>query len=1238
MKLLDLNEYVKDTKIYYKDFSGDPPKNKFISYDVDLNTCYSSKDQVDMYNWPLAGLRNIVIQVTSLENLTKKLCDITLGPSILLMAVEQSLGEFYYLTTAFSQSRLVEVDLYERLFSSSPELEANSQTMIMTVRIVSQPGRRRTKQRQSLASLVSASQNINKKIDFLSVSVCKVNNDALEGRNYTTEYECDPTEMIFDVDYYIVSEYIASSLTGRQLDDHIDYDYGQNPFMQPAGIGCLVPEDGFKRKNRFNVESLQFSAQFVTSNGTKGLSYVAYDGYNKVLRLDKDGRKSIYDIDRKNSYHAETLLESVYELTDSVNRTHQCLVAKIDDLTMRNSYTMLERLLGIGMPEQLGAYYLGSEMVDHITYQVYETELVYDQTNLRYNLPILMEPTWWVMPTRNVAFEGIQFFMTYYTYQVPNNLDVRGYRQFEDDDDDDTEPILMIKFIELWEFNRKEGKKSLINRLEFIEFSWSLDVEPSSQDLSGLFNIESCSPERSDQVQLRYLISQHPKGAVRGEGVLEAFKSNSQLVKEHIYEQLAETLDVSRISIAQVDLSFMPAGAIQVEVRLIELPAIVIGHRMLGFVKFNNIINKWKNSIVSIQYNRHSLDSCRVDSMAERKDNTAVFCDDLTLCVLVKNEAIDQYKGDIERFSSSIHTSSDDEVRSSFELSICSVHQYAWGPAPIVPEYSVLNRVKQNSYKLASSLFSMFFRYSGDSGEEDDNEDDEADIQKARYKLVKYKGYVSGQRVKKLDSISSNLQEIQAALEGLRYTTMNEDPSTLNMNLALKTMQSFHLKDRFKFCQMACQMDELCESFSVCLRKKRQVESREDCVLSTVRLNHEHIQQLAGMLIARRGNKTDESTKNELNLQLRVTSNYESQLLGFRQDPECNLHPKDSLSTYELTDKLQIKKSPLSKSSNETSYGIPRVLSLDDCAGLCDETSRLSNLVKSNFTYCPLSSQCVLDGDDFDQLNEGHICYRYRKFHVQFYEKVPVTRLSVVLAQSVADSSAGNNLRIDTNGSKLLEEHKIGRWIEGLDEEACARDCNLKQSNCLAFDLCQFTAATKLCILYSIRSPLSANRKKLGYLSQEHQFYNSTSGGKATLTGVQTCNHFALKDIYFDIKLSAMLDEQQQEATGNEERVKLEESILDQDQKDSDEALKKLNSDSTNGRIIGVESTGGGGRFNLQLVLVGLIVGLVGCVIYDNPKAFTYLRDQWDTFRIMRSQRHATHRISQLALSNNLDL
>lgn len=1177
-----LNLESQRSKIYYNEVNT--YGRNFLVFEEDRNICKSSS----VYQWPLAQLRSVAVRMLPTNKLTSDLCDVAMGPSSLLLAISETLDRFRYVTNKFSDTRLTEVDVYERFLESSDRLDIKP--LLITLHV------------QSFAHKVTPKVlgDIHSAIDVLSIVIGEINEEVGLKREETSaaeEHSYDEEQVLAYIDYYIVTKMKQTSLVGQTLDRMGEFDFHRDPFVHPIGLGCWY-QYGTSRestsKSYFRAPTEQFSAIYVSSNGSSESSYVAYNGYNNMLRMDNGDRKSIYELDRGLSYHVGEF-SAMKEATDSANHGKNCIALDLKDKRLSSS-SMLDRLLGFGLTSggSTGPHYIGSKLIEQVSYEVYETEIVFGRLeDNAYILPILLEPIRFLMPATNLGGTK-SYFLTYYVTELAYSQNLRFYLRKNSNELDDA--VFVPKYIELWEFNRKspaESGRILINRLEFTEFSWALDVEPNgdpdSRDLSHLFAIPSCAQERSTQLEITYPVKQTLAGEIVNKEMIAAFQANKQLVKEVIHENLAMQLDIPRINIAYVDVSFpsVKSADFVVEARVIELPQSMTVDTLVGFAQVSQMLAALKGSVISIKQNRHSLDDCKLDSLTERTKNALMYCEGLTTCILLKAEDASKFDDYQQKEQTELLRSAD------FSKALCGVHLFNWAQWT---QADVINRVYENKYRIGSKLVIPFAYRKRDSSQ-----------------IVEFYGASNSfdVTVKSLDSVGL-VNSLKSSLVGFRHVLVQEDKKAVNLNYPISLDGIVKQEDQFKYCHFACQLDDYCESFSFCSRKKGSRVEQTDCVLSALRLTRGNIAQLDEDL---KKNPAKDNLQVVWTLnkgQVSGESGGDARVYRFTFDQACNLHPKDFLEAFKLKRAIQVQQVERKTDTDDNVTEPHDVgLTLAECAASSHEQSFERGTLDSSFTFCPLSALCLANRESVAGLDIGQTCYVYRKDATRFYHKRAHSRLVIKLSEE--PKLEGSQRPLDLH---RLEELKLGRIIEVQDEEQCARECNLHQANCLSFDSC-LSGEGSFCLLYSIRSP-SQSQRKLKYLPQEKQFYGDgssfgqikTSLPRAFITDSLSCNHFAIENLYLNIRVQQLAQRLGGNQSEGQESLRAKVDQLERDRLDQEEviggrSLERLLASKTDG--LGSEAAMGkaeaSNSFLIHLVLLLLSASLSYVVTLYAPQA-----------------------------------
>lgn len=1170
-----LNLESQRIKIYYNEVNS--YGRNFIVFEEDRNSCKSSS----VYQWPLAQLRTVSLRMLPTNKLTSDLCDVAMGPSSLLLTISETLSKFRYVTNRFSDTRLAEVDIYERFLRSSNRLDLKP--LLITLYVQSSNHKVKPK---VLGDIHSA-------IDVLSIVIGEIEEEVginRETKNVEEEHSYDEGKVLTYIDYYIVTKMQQTSLIGQTLDETGEFNFHRDPFVHPIGLGCWYNYGSSREstsKPHFRAVTVQFSATYVSSNGSSESTYVAYNGYNNMLRMDNGGRKSIYELDRGLSYHVGEF-SAIKETTDSVNHGKNCIALDIKDKRFSSSL-MLERLLGFGSTSggSAGPHYIGSKLIEQISYEVYEMEIVFGRLeDNAYVLPIILEPVRFVMPAINMGSTK-SYFLTYYVTELAHSQNLRFYLRAYSSELDDG--VFVPKYIELWELNRKgsiESSKNLINRLEFTQFSWALDVEPNgdpdSRDLSHLFAIPSCAQERSTQLAITYPVKQKLAGKIVNRDMVSAFQANKQLVKEVIYENLATQLDIPRINIAYVDVSFPSAKSADfvVETRVIELPQSLTVDTLVGFAQVSQILTALKGSVVSMKHNRHSLDDCKLDSLTERTKNALMYCEGLTTCILLKAE-------DASRFDQYQQKEQPELLRSAdFSKALCAVHLFNWAQWT---QANIINRVYENKYRVNSNLVIPFAYKKKDSSSQ----------------IVEFHGIGNSYdvMVKSLDPVGL-VNSLKSSLVGFRHVLVQEDKKAVNLNYAVSLDGIVKQEDQFKYCHFACQLDDYCESFSYCSRKKGSQAEQTDCVISALRLTRGKIAQLDAELKKNPAKDNLQVLWTLNNMQVPAGEvSADKRVYRFKYDQACNLHPKDFLEAFKLKRAIQVQQVEHKTGAEDNDTESHEVgLTLEECAASSHEQSFERGTLDSSFTFCPLSALCLANRESVAGLDIEQTCYVYRKDATRFYHKRAHSRLVIKLSEE-AKFERGSPKLLDLH---RLEQLKLGRIIEVQGEEQCARECNLHQANCLSFDSC-LSGEGSFCLLYSIRSP-SQSQRKLKYLPQEEQFYGDgksfgqikTSFPRAFISESFSCNHFAIESLYLNIRVQQMAQRLRGNQTEGQESLRAKVDQLERDRLAQDEAiggrsLERLLADKTDGLGSGAAQAEASNGLLVHLLLL-LLSASLGCM------------------------------------------
>lgn len=1197
-------------------------------FDLDRNACQSSQ----IYDWPLVNIRKTIVHLVPSSNLTSRLCDVAFGPSGLLLAIKETMSLFNYLGSEDDQRHLVNSDLYEFVFSSFD----SGQTLVTKVRTRNNEVGENSDEFKNGKSMADIANKTGKNIRILSVEVCNVRSADLRdpGRRTSKEFECKSDEFLFQVHFFLVAQLTGGPLIGQGLDKDHSYDFHKDPFSLPIGIGCWAHVDPEHKNHRkaFTIGETRFSAHYITSNGTRSFSYVAYDSQFMLLRLDRNERKGIYDLDRGLSYH-EDEFRSVKRLTNLADVTKNCVVLETS-IDMFGGLDLMQRL--IGLAHGASAPYLGSRTIDNSVFSVYETELVFSGFESGYNLPILLELSQFSMPKSDVNAER-RFFVTYY---VTESLQLNRERQQDYQIVDQAAHTAIPKYIELWQFDLENLQRKLLNRLEFSEFSWSLDVAPADDltnpDLIGIFNVASCAQQRASQLQLKYRIGPDvaTRSSVSKTDLTNVFLANQQLFRRSILSKMLAALEIPALNVVRLEIATLEGSdKLLVESQIVELPRGDSSDKLLGFVNYETAQHELKHHVLAYHFNRHSLDSCRLDSLAQPADNSLIYCDKLALCLIVKQAPAQNYIEKVNANSSS-----------SYQLASisCPMYEFSWTLRPREKHESILTRVWDNKYKLSASTTRINFEL--------------ASKDKTKTKQIEYAGYNFGPEIKRLDALCTdcNSKARSPAILSMRHTVNKEDSKASNANIPVN-LPTFGA-ETFAYCQLACQLDAYCNSFSICLRRRSKLRRSQpyDCVLSSFRLTGDSIEQLKALSLDTNSSGYTPTTSQS-------NSSY-----TFKLDLDCNLHPKDvllgsldhpiRLRTTNEQDDVIID----ANEANTTNVAQePLVASLEECADLSHRNSVGNISISSNFVYCHLKSYCIphnANGSNLPKATVGQICYLYTMSHTQFYEKTPFCRMAIIRRpldrgqeqqQRHLEPSTGNRDNQFKSSFDLMISLKLGRFFMNLDSANCAELCDLHSSNCLAFDSCKSAdSSMHFCFLYSIRSPFARVSSRLKLVGLEERVYGESRDsqsnetiGRAMVVADSHCDHYNPKRIFLEIKLRQFeQSNDEEESRARELSDKNEEELIGQAQNQSAKILKetlelrqKLSENSIS--ELGISWTA-----NTILLLLGLLIGSCGSLF--GGQGLSQLSDLWlalktgAPLRRWRRRRHGENRrISEISLS-----
>lgn len=1146
---------------------------KFVTYDNNKDACLEDQS-ID--NWPFASLRpivgNLFTRDVAIGARVSRMRDIIIGPCSLYLAVQANVNMFTYKRTEFSEPRLTNVDVYEGLFDETQTNtddddeysdDSRRHKLKITIHVVDHNSDKDEKI-GNLATAIDRSDII--MISIRRASLGRPTQDA-DGSNEAIRDQAG--DNLIRVEFQILAEFFPNSLVGQAFDSG-RYDYYSNPFMQPIGIGCYNKESADVYGglvNEFKIPSPQMSAEYYSTSGSEGISYVAFDGLNHILRLDRNGRKSLYDLERRRSYHVpEYIARDDPNESLIVENKPTCCVLDIQDKSLHTN--AFERLIGLSDDE--AAQYMGSRLIESISYQVYEAEVLYKGRDRGYNLPILLESTRFSMPFEQ---NDKRYFVTYYMH---HSKDIYGRlnRSHDAEVDQDTR-VLVPYFIELWELSTWTKKRALINRVEFAQFSWTLDVQPSNdpaaQDLSDVFSVGECLKDVSSRADLSFLIREvNHTHQPRLPDQISSLRSNSRLISQVVRGNLARALEISPLNVAQLQVVARDTSDILVDAKISELITCLKSFDHIGDIS----ISDRRVQRIRAHQNRHSIDECKLDSISEPSDHWAAYCPNKAECVIM-GKTNDLYAAMEDRRRSSINSQHEDSFVGA-EDDLCSV--FLFGCIPYFnKDDEVYARVRDNLHKLTEHGVAFDLPVKGHN------------TNKSRW--LQYSGVGYAPQLHRLESAGASLRHLDAAnaVKGLRYATEGA-PDAININTRVEFASSDGM---FRRCYIACHMDSLCASFSYCIRPK-QYKRLDDCVLSSIRLTRERLDSLISHITS------DSKEGDEFNLTMHRGN--ESLTMTMKRDAACNIHPKDYLSEYKIIKSYKPARSELSSvresAGTKTEVGTTggRHLSLDGCAGLSYERNLRSDPIDSNFTYCSITSECFMSDDKglkeaISSESDRH-CYVFKRSHSTNYGRQMMHSMSL-LVEPNSNAVAGSNgeRRYDEAKDKL----KVVRHFEGLAAEQCARDCNLRKSNCLAFDFCR--AKTMTCVLYSIRSPMSGSNISYPMSIIEGRF--QSIGGYVRLQDAPNCAHYFLKDDHLEIKLQQIESYLEKQGTGTslgdkileEHLADTETRVLDGDQRRKSELSAAL--DRSDGDSDGERSTG---EFSIPSIIVGLLIGAL--VIY----------------------------------------
>lgn len=1160
----------RTTEIFYNQITTDDLNREFVSYDLDGNSCVAMK----IYKWPLSTIRETVIWIVPNEKLTRDICDIALGPTGMLLAIESTATLYNFVAKTYDKHILSNIDIYRRTVVI-PSMDVS---LVVSVGVRSH-GPLKSSENRTLTDAYAT----DKKVDYVYVEICHIGDkSSIESGKIT---ECKDTELKVRVDYLSVSNMLLGSLVGNTLEQSSDYEFQRDPFMRPVGIGCWQQSTSGVGFQRFVPPSTTFSGQYVTEIETRDYGYVAFDGEKQLLRLDRHERKNIYDLDGKTSYHMN-LFEEPKRRASYSKQGKNCIALQSLVRFIQES-NPIEKLLGFSSESSSAAYHLGSKMINHVLHKVYESKMAFDNSMGEVNFPILLEA-----PV--ILDKSNEYYVTYYMTELKGG---------------DSQVAPVIRYIEMWELVRGSNKKRLINRLEFAEFDWSLDVEPQDDLEGSIFGMSSCSMERAGQLDMHFLVTSSDPSKSANRKAL-ARRRQVKIVESLVHKTLRSKLDISPLNMAQLSANFDPnSGDIIVDTKIVELKSGVSNDELIFYGRFGHLQVAFSESILMMTVNRHSLDECRLDSLTlTDQPNVFIYCPRKTLCMLIAAEAAARYQKGSELSDRNHSTST--VAPDNDDTPICSAHRFGWGPSPTSPVDSVMNKVLGSQFRLSYSHIEVPL--------ESNN---------------KLDMYITLPHMKKVDSI--HLLNGGLDLVDLRFLTHSEDQQLARGNKLVKLERKSEL---LRHCHMACQFDQFCESYSICVRGKRESIKPTDCILSPIRLSQQVVEAIESKARVKNGSDTI-----VMEMPPETDLHY-AEHFKLQREHGCSLHPKDALMTFKFSGEIKGQK----PDDHETSSKLGELASLEGCAELAYDRSLWLNPYESEFIYCPIEQLCIVEAELVKQLTQRQTCFKYTRSLKLFYAERAYSRLSIRM-DKLDDGASYKTI----NTKDKLEELNIGHWIEGIGEEQCARDCGLHHSNCLNFDTCRFQKKSSLtqsfidlCIIYSIRDPAQAISNKLGLLPQEERFYSLDEQAKPSpsslhFSGNINCSHFSLHDFYLDLRLRYMLNElkptgqQDMSDQVSAELDKIDQSILDQDLKRSkaelEEMRNRLDQDSSNKK-----DNSSSGSINGLLFAIGLVMGVLVTIYGGSMVTLVESQYQWLQGKL-NERRHQNRRLSQLVLNTNIE-
>jgi hypothetical protein len=1230
-----------EKKIFYNQFdSENSPARLLVMYEPAHKVCTSQS----IGFWQFNEIRRISIYMSDLNALTKELIDIAIGPSNLLYAIDANAGKFSYVGLAYNKVRLSQVHVYHYGMAFFG-LANKRQWLNIIVHVPKGANSRHEPQvGDPLSGYIDSAAAGAASIAVVGACVGYVSDDdehvpememkkkgaQIDPNKLDEDEFCPEDKLLFSIRYNVISEHHPGSLTGKSLAQmgH-GHEFHREPFVKPIGIGCWPPDAPARQLAVAN----QFSGLYVSKRGYRGLSFVAYDEAYNLLRLDEYGRKNVFDLTAKKSYHmgefaaagpTGTLFDRPDDLAAGADN-NKCVVL---DIVREQAYDPLsdEHLSlfdsVIGLSSNLaGEYYLGTRVIDHVAYEVFERSI--ERQDGIFRVPIILRSR---KRFKKNADPAIKMFATYYVTLAP--ADQVGAAT--------TKPMALIKYIELWAFHATEKRKFLLNRIHFVQFSWSLDVEPADDVESQtngmgvggpLFSVWPCYRSRASQADLvvdyrrerAQLEAANRKLSVQQQ--VSLLLANQRAITDRLAHVLTRRLEVSRLNVVGLNVQILPRGDLIVSSRIADLRDGLLEAQPLGLLDTNNkrILFNWNECVRQTHSSVHSLRECQLHSIARRDKHWVAFCRAEAKCLILRpEEALKK----ILVAPAANETTTAGGVATD-EGGVCAVYSIRYSTLDSnVGRMSAPTRADVNAWSLARETFSISLGY----------------LKSGKLEQFQYEATPTIRHLRALDSLGGALMNDVAFLNGLRHTTsedVDEASAGINANKRISLASAAH--DPFRHCQLACQMDDHCASFSICSPAKSaslasgKAETRPaggetamggaDCVLSSLRLTRDRFTEL----IEGGGQQSNGSNKRD-RYEIRVTNECESQSFVMVRQDSCSLHPRDFLADYQhkratpaaAADQLDPigggQAAPIWKGCELTAQNENLRVSLDGCAGLSFERFAYSNRRNTNFIYCPLESRCVLPsvstGAPLPE-QDYSMCFMYTRDIRTIYmtKRFTEMRISPKEEPSFTATTMRPAAASDEAGRAGAPIDGVSRHLWGLDAADCARECNLYRSKCFAFDSCQF-GRHKLCRLYSVRSPAD---KSGAYFPATKTETRSQGLCLVQLTGSNSCSHHHLRPAYFEVRLRQMLDTERMPAdsstlSANERRLnELEEFTSSLDAESSKQELATIEQeleqakrriDDAEHRAAAAQGHASSG-VHYSLLLAGLLLGGLGAVFKD---------------------------------------